>query len=223
VLGAGTRHDDPNQLKSMSVKNDRLLPARIGFTLIELLVVIAIIALLAALLLPALSKAKESARRSSCVSNLRQVVVAGSMYTTENGDRFPAQPGDGVPVRAVGGDGSNYYDLLMPFLRNPDVWLCPSTESKPGRLMSYHMNGLIITSNGLRDSAISAPSQTLLIGESGHTRWDNAYLRPNQTGGYLYDRPQVNHNRGGNATFVDCHVMWYNDSRWNSNSFAAYP
>ena len=145
------------------------------------------------------------------------------MYAQENQDRFPAQPADGVPVRSVGGDGSNFYDLLMPFLRNSDAWLCQSTEPKPGRLMSYHMNGLIVTTTGLKDSAISAPSQTLLIGESGRTRWDNAYLRPDQAAGYLYDRPQINHNAGGNATFVDGHVKWYNDSRWNSNSFTPYP
>src|SRR5262245_9027117 len=147
----------------MFVSNARPLPARVGFTLIELLVVIAIMAILAALLLPALSRAKESARRAHCVSNLRQIVVAGSMYAQENSDRFPAQPGDGVPVRAVGGDGSNYYDLLMPYVRNSGAWLCQSTEPKPGRLMSYHMNGLIVTTTGLRDSSISTPSQTLLI------------------------------------------------------------
>ncbi len=86
---------------------------RTAFTLIEMLVVIAIIAILAALLLPALSQAKESARRSACASNLRQIIPAALMYADEQEGRYPGQPGDGLPVRAVGGDGRNYYDLLM--------------------------------------------------------------------------------------------------------------
>ena len=161
-----------------------------AFTLIELLVVIAIIAILAALLLPALGKAKESGRRIRCASNLRQIILAASMYADENGDRFPAQSEDGVPVLAVGGDGRNFYDLLMPLANHRAVWLCPSAVDGPGRLMGFHMNGLIITTNGLKATAIAEPAQTLLIGETGYRKlYDTAYLRPNQTGDYLYDRP----------------------------------
>ena len=90
-----------------------------ALTLVELLVVIAVIAILAALLLPALSKAKESARQASCASNLKQIVLAALIYADENEASFPAQAGDGLPVRAVGGDGKNYYDLLMPLVSNP--------------------------------------------------------------------------------------------------------
>ena len=134
-------------------------PKRAGFTLIELLVVIAVIAILAAMLLPALARAKESARRVRCASNLKQIVLAAGIYADENNDRFPAQPGDGVAVSAAGGDGRNYYDLLMPWAINPDVWLCPSADQGPGRLLGYHMNGLIITTNGLQTSAIAEPAQ----------------------------------------------------------------
>ena len=62
---------------------------RQGFTLIELLVVMAIIAIIAALLLPALSKAKANAKRADCISNLRQVSLGIHLYAGDNGDTLP--------------------------------------------------------------------------------------------------------------------------------------
>ena len=76
------------------------LPRR-GFTLIELLVVIAIIAILAALLLPALARAKEKAQRAACKSNMRQVSLTAIMYAGENGDKFPTAVWNSTGVQST--------------------------------------------------------------------------------------------------------------------------
>jgi prepilin-type N-terminal cleavage/methylation domain-containing protein len=178
-----------------------------GFTLIELLVVIAIIAILAAMLMPALSSAKEAGRRIACLNNLRQVGLAAQMYVNDHQGAYPPRSiTNSWPNRFYDDYGKNVKVLLCPtdvatsFTKPATVGLSNSNNVADASPRSYiingwndyffnalspgdfanYMNGTY--PDGLRQNAIAHPSMTVVLGEKRHDAGD-FYMDLRENGG----------------------------------------
>ncbi len=203
-----------------------------GFTLIELLVVIAIIAILAAILFPVFARAREKARQTSCLSNLKQMGLAMLMYAQDYDEVFVGMSGGAIlPTPVVPGNTTfNYHpsygyfncwsNLIYPYINNVQIFLCPSTTWSCYQvaygLPSYGANpaGGYVTmfgTPGPSQGDIKRPSEILMITEKGGGGGCQ-YLLSTQ-----YYACRRSHNDGGNIAFFDGHSKWLKFEAGNIN------
>ena len=156
-------------------------PRRRGFTLIELLVVIAIIAILAAILFPVFAQAREAARKTSCLSNLKQMGSAILMYRQDHDETYP-QSYYYLNDNNSSGGYAQWSGMCQPYIKNWGIFVCPSDKLRGLAPTKLHRQ-----QHGLQRAVRSGVRQPLHPGQPGA-----AALLHGQCGG---DAAQAAHDR----------------------------
>jgi prepilin-type N-terminal cleavage/methylation domain-containing protein len=225
---------DNNNLKRISSGGilSGMNPRR-AFTLIELLVVIAIIAILAALLLPALSAAKQRARTIQCISNLHQIGLGMKMFADDNNGLYP-ESGGTIHWNTTDPNATtnSWMQQIFPYVGNTNVYDCPENVQLPPAEQGpfNYFNGTraaYVMTNGfapVKSTAIRFPSAFVLGGDTGGIE--------KETGGGTFDTQDADkddytqncvggptngtpfelwqiHSLGQNIFFADGHSKWY--------------
>jgi prepilin-type N-terminal cleavage/methylation domain-containing protein len=199
--------------------------ARSAFTLIELLVVIAIIAILAAMLLPALSKAKQRSLTATCSSNLRQVCLGMRLFADDNNGLYPVSGG----TIAWGQTDAqthcrSWMEQIFPFVQSTNIFRCPTDRFSRFSYFNGTRAAFIVAGSfsALDGGQIAFPAAFVVVGDTSSDRNSGSTFDPvdadkddytqNCVGGSNNGSPfepwQI-HNRGQNLLFDDGHVKWY--------------
>ncbi|HWD39041.1 MAG TPA: DUF1559 domain-containing protein [Fimbriimonas sp.] len=145
--------------------------------MIELLVVIAIIAILAAILFPVFAQAKEAAKKTSCLSNTKQMGLALTMYQNDNDDTnfWMPWPGGQDPdfYQPIAQPSVGFWDLLQPYVKSQGLFSCPS-DTDPyyagnyplNYKVNYGFNELMFTYKAVNQSVLTAPSEITVMADS---------------------------------------------------------
>ncbi len=180
------------------------MTSRRGFTLIELLVVIAIIAILAAILFPVFARAREKARQTSCLSNVKQIMLAEIMYEQDNNEctaSYSSHPGAAATY--------SYREMLEPYLKNDQIGLCPSDDRSTG--WSYGPNisdtgvANLATSHGYlycfrKVATFQYPAETAIFADSAGSYWRYSAAD--------IQNMRFRHNGGANVGYLDGHAKF---------------
>lgn len=213
-----------------------------GFTLIELLVVIAIIAILAAILFPVFARAREKARQTSCLSNIKELATAVHMYVQDYDERMPGYmiytPGN--VTRPYSGGTANYLywmDMLWPYVMNRQIYRCPSYASTSDTAafqgygwnagVGYCLNHPTRGSNasppsptGYYDGYILAevvyPAQTICIFDANNICVQGDLTAAYHVNSAAYSPWSIRHNEGDNFAFCDGHAKWVKYTQYST-------
>jgi len=237
------------KIMNKNIKSGSFAPTKRAFTLIELLVVIAIIAILAAMLLPALSSAKQRAWTTSCNSNLHQIGLGMRMFADDNNEKYPESGGyiqwwgtnDAAPP--VGSGLPSWMEQIFSYTANTNVYRCPGNVQLPPDLQGpfNYFNGCNaafgVASNcaPVQATKILFPSAYVLGGDtagilttSGTMTFypldaDKDDYTQNCVGGAappsITEAWQI-HSKGQNIMFADGHSQWYKIYNPNEMTFA---
>lgn len=190
---------------------------RTGSTLVELLVVIGVIAVLIGLLMPALSRARENARRVNCMSNMRQLTTAWVAYSQQNkGQLVFAEnwPNEWAWATDGNSDDAIRKGLLYSWVPDPRVYRCPNDPLEVN-LRSYSINtfcnGAIAAIPSVKSiTQIRYPSRVMVFVEEFDPRgWNMGSFLMFSSGDMWIDYPVSWHNRGANVSFAEGHVEYF--------------
>ena len=173
------------------LKSKRQTP---GFTLIELLVVIAIIAILASILFPVFARARENARRASCMSNLKQIGLGIMMYVQDYDEKYPPAQIISAETPPGGWQGSwaqsnnvwIWQNVIYPYTKSMQVCACPSGQMASGSVIEteYGVNYYVMPSSGsgISMASVNSAATTYMAMDAG--QWYVSATTVTQPTGY---------------------------------------
>ncbi len=230
------------KIKENKMSKEKQTVCRSCFTLIELLVVIAIIAILASMLLPALSKARQSAQKISCRSNMRQLFLGFTFYTNDYDEWIPTMsvPKGGSAVINSAGSPA----LIHPYLNIGKIWTCPAGAALPYADKGYWaFNDYAIYSIGVNYSlgymadsrtkrlsmfnGVVTPTQVVMFGDIGTELYSATHFTYLYAVGHLYNAYDSNvsyrHGYAANIGRLDGSMTQYHsDNEAYSETIAGY-
>ena len=201
-----------------------------GFTLIELLVVIAIIAILAAILFPVFARARENARRTSCLSNIKNMGLAFMQYTQDYDERMPliqtcgaSTLETGKPAGGACATGGNYHlwhHSIYPYVKSPQAYLDPSVNRDwDGSYAARIPFGYNLGLTGAPLASFIRPAETLVLADSEQTLATGIfYLIDAKSDGTNWSQPDPRHLETFNMVYADGHAKTQKYENWKSQS-----